>query len=178
MALLQNVANEYAGKNGYTMVNFIGNGAFKEVYRISMKDGITRVLKLSDASKCNVDRTEREISSLLKCNDPRIARVYEHGIFDYNRGKYIYFIEEYLDGGILTAKMASNKIPIETILTDGKEMVKALAHLKELNLVHRDIKPDNIMFRKEINQPVFTDLGLVRDLKNISLTPSRVLFST
>jgi serine/threonine protein kinase len=51
-------------------------------------------------------------------------------------------------------------------------LAEAIGELKKLALVHRDIKPDNIMFRENDPVPVLTDFGLVRNLGRSSLTPS------
>jgi serine/threonine protein kinase len=50
--------------------------------------------------------------------------------------------------------------------------VSAVAHIASQDLVHRDIKPDNIIFRADGATPVIVDFGLVRDLVRTSLTES------
>ncbi len=54
----------------------------------------------------------------------------------------------------------------------GAQLIAAIAHIAELHLVHRDIKPDNIMFRSHGTTPVLTDFGVVRDLSDSSITPT------
>jgi len=57
-------------------------------------------------------------------------------------------------------------------LSVGSQLVDALGHIACLNLVHRDIKPGNIIFRSDGSTPVLSDFGVVRDLSDSSITPT------
>lgn len=82
-------------------------------------------------------------------------------------------IEEFFTEGTLSDKLAAEgTISSNEIVKYGAALTQAITELKRLDLVHRDIKPDNIMFRRGDPVPVLTDFGLVRDLGETSLTPS------
>jgi serine/threonine protein kinase len=164
------VAAELGSRLGLLNVTFQAKGAFKETFRAENAEGDVIALKLLDASKCDITRTSREIEAVLKCDSPYIAKLYDSGRFESQSGnRYFYYLEEYLDGGTLTQRLNSIS-PVTAVRHYGVCLVHALEHLKRLRLVHRDIKPDNIMFRLGDDNPVLVDFGLVRDLSASSLT--------
>jgi Serine/threonine protein kinase len=81
-------------------------------------------------------------------------------------------VEEFLDGGNLADYIENNILNHDQIKNFGICLAEALLHLDRLNLVHRDIKPDNIMFQLSQMLPKLVDFGLVRDLTQSSLTAS------
>lgn len=168
---LLSVAQEFGNSRNLTDITFEASGNFKETFRATTSKGQVIALKLLDPAKCNPSRSDREINAMKKCNSPFIGKLYDYGTFTSINGITYYFsLEEFLDGGTLTAKMANQKLSPDTVREYAIPIVKALDHLKTLDLVHRDIKPDNIMFRKSSSIPVLVDFGLVRDLSESSLT--------
>lgn len=151
--------------------SFIGKGAFKEVYFTKTTDNFLVALKIFDPNKCDLCRAEREIAAMQQCESPFIGKLYDWGVFDSNdSGSFLYVTEEYLSGGTLTDRMSLTVHDASHICDYGIALFTAVSHLKDNNLVHRDIKPDNIMFRTGANEPVLVDFGLVRDLSELSLT--------
>lgn len=168
---LLSVAQEFGNSRSLRAVTFEARGNFKETFKATTDKGQEIALKLLDPSKCNPSRSDREINAMKKCSSPFIGELYDYGTFKSNNGITYYFsLEDFLDGGTLTTKMANQKLPPDKVREYGVPLVKALEHLKKLDLVHRDIKPDNIMFRKNSSVPVLVDFGLVRDLSESSLT--------
>jgi serine/threonine protein kinase len=173
--ILTKVAEEFASVRKLQDLGYVGKGTFKETYRIKDTDGLLKALKISDPEKCDSARTNREIEILLRCDSPLICKLYERGTFQSknNGGKtYYYLIEEFLDGGTLTDQIKAKKLSPEIIRHYAVTLVQAIAYLKSNNIVHRDIKPDNIMFRSTAEYPILVDLGIARDLLDTSLTPS------
>jgi serine/threonine protein kinase len=165
-----NIANELAQSGGFVNVSFTAPGAFKETFRAERSDGVQIALKILDPLKCRLERVDREIDAMKRCDSPRIARLYDHGEFIASDGnKYLFVIEEFLDGGTLTSRMTAPIDP-DIVRNYALCLCDALDHLAGLKLVHRDIKPDNIMFRQGADEPVLVDFGLVRDLSASSLT--------
>lgn len=165
------VAQEFGSSNGLSNIAFRAKGAYKETFRAETADGRVIALKILEPSKCDLARTAREIDALQKCNSPYIARLYISGQFRASDGNNYYVsLEEFLDGGTLTDRLAGAPFPPDIVKNYAIYLVQALEHLKALNLVHRDIKPDNIMFRQGSDVPILVDFGLVRDLSAISLT--------
>lgn len=152
---------------------FIGAGQYKEAYSTETPTGLPIALKIFDPNKCNLCRAEREIASMSQCTSPYIGKLYQWGAFEHNDGvTYFYTIEEYLSGGNLTNRLPDISNSLNHIRSYGKALIEAVSHLREKSLVHRDIKPDNIMFRSNEDIPILVDFGLVRDLTGTSLTQS------
>lgn len=171
--VLEQIAIEFAEKNHLTDIVFKGKGNFKETYRATIREGEFIALKILDPQKCSLERSQREIQTMMKCDTPLITKLYDHGSFSANNGQSYYFcIEEYMDGGSLAEQISGEALNSSTIRQYTITLVEALDYLKNMDLVHRDIKPENIMFRSSSNVPVLLDLGLARDLSESSLTPT------
>lgn len=150
---------------------FIGAGAFKEAYLTRTPADLPVALKVFDPNKCNLCRAEREIASMKQCKSPFIGKLHDWGTFkDKYRGSFLFVIEEYIDGGTLADRLGSTCHSAIQICNYGVALLNAVSHLREKLLVHRDIKPDNIMFRLDDDAPILVDFGLVRDLSSVSLT--------
>jgi serine/threonine protein kinase len=155
---------------------FVGMGAFKETYAVIDSTGRLQALKIIDASKQNLKRTEREIEALRRCECEGICRLFAHGTWKDTSGTvHEYYLEEFLGGGTLTDRLKRGKLSIDQVRLYGRDLAVAIDHLKGHDLVHRDIKPDNIMFREGEDRPVLVDLGLVRDLSISSITESWIV---
>ena len=164
-------AKRLAREIGFEHVEFVGKGAFKETYKVIDNDERAFALKLFDPAKCSLARSEREISAMRRCDSPLIGRLLDYGeSFSEDGTRFFYSLEEFLDGGRLTDKIEGNTLPSDTVRSYGINLAEALEHLRQRNLVHRDIKPDNVMFREGSNVPVLVDFGIVRDLSESSLT--------
>ena len=171
--VLEQIAIEFAEANELNDVKFEGKGNFKETYRATTREGEFVALKLLDPQKCSLERSEREIEAMMKCDTPLIAKLYAHGLFSANNSQSYYFcIEEYMDRGSLAEQINGETIKPDIIRQYTISLIEALDYLKSMSLVHRDIKPENIMFRSSLDVPVLVDLGLARDLSESSLTPT------
>jgi serine/threonine protein kinase len=148
----------------------LGRGSFKQAYLAKSKAGDTYALKVI-RDPVPSPRTEREISSLIRCNHASIARLVKVGSILFGGLAVQYIIEEFLPGGTLSDRINPPGAFTQAAALDiGSHLIRALHHLWQLNLVHRDIKPDNIMFRGDNSTPVLVDFGCVRDLSASSLT--------
>ena len=103
------------------------------------------------------------------CTHPNIARLISVDTDVVGDAKFVTVSEEFLSGGTLASK---SQISRAAYLDIGSQLIDAVGHIASLRLVHRDIKPDNIIFREDGTTPVITDFGVVRDLTDSSLTPS------
>jgi len=165
---LSEVARSICTSKDLTFIEFVGGGEFKQVYQVEKEENEVFALKVvAEATR----RTAREIRALQRCDHPNIARLYEVGKHTYQGNSYDYLIEEFLAGGTLTQKLGDQgNLNAEQTLIFGEKLIEAISHLIGHKLVHRDIKPDNIMYREDGSIPVLSDFGIVRDLTDVSLT--------
>lgn len=169
---LDDVAVALCRSRGFTFVRPAGGGAFKRTYLVQQPDGLEVALKLypHDASD---ERSERETEAMLRCSHPNIARLLEISTFVHEGRAHKYTLEEFIPGGTLTQRLASRaQMSPAELKTFGVPLIAALANIAANDLVHRDLKPDNIMLRADRVSPVIVDFGLVRTLNRTSLTPS------
>jgi len=169
---LTGIAELVARQLKYSDPQFCGKGSFKETYRAA--DGCRRVvaLKLVDRKKINVERTDREVEAMKRCDSLRIAKVFLTTTFTApDKRIFDIVVEEFFDGGSLEDRLNVGSFSKLEVIGLVKGLILAVKDLQP-NLVHRDIKPANIMFRKNRTEPVLVDFGIVRDLSQTSLTAS------
>ena len=149
-------------------VQRVGEGTFKQTFEVVSVGDLRVALKLYKASVAG-PREQREIEAMLRCKHDNIARLLSVDRYEYEGSVLVTLTEEFLPGGTLTQK---GQISKNECLRIGAQLIGAIGHIADLELVHRDIKPDNIMFREDQRTPVLTDFGVARDLMDSSLTPS------
>jgi serine/threonine protein kinase len=168
---LSGVANDICVSNSLQMVERVGEGSFKETFRV-INSGETMALKVYKSGSGN-ERNEREIDAMRRCNHPNIAKLFAIGSHRADNQAYLFVLEEFLGGGTLTRRIEnSGLLTREKLIFLGRQLIGAVAHIQQLDLVHRDLKPDNILFREDSDEAVITDFGIVRDLKRESITQS------
>jgi len=167
---LQGIAKVVCGLEGLDFVQQVGEGAFKQTFQVTDSDGNSLALKVYKPGSHQA-RNEREIAAMRLCNHPNIARLYSASTISVDGTEYPYSTEEFLPGGTLTSLLRSDgPLTVRAVLVIGEQLIGALTHIREHNLVHRDLKPDNIMLREDRLTPVIVDFGIVRVLDAASIT--------
>jgi serine/threonine protein kinase len=152
---------------GYVLERKVGQGGMGLVYqgRQVRLDRVVAVKVLNRALNENqefIKRFEREAKSIAKINHPNIVAVYDFGSQDGNW----YMVCEFVEGQSL-AKMITDRlmVPVDVLAPLLIQCLDALAHVGAQGVVHRDIKPDNILITAE-GQAKIADFGLAKDVSN------------
>jgi serine/threonine protein kinase len=124
-----------------------------------------------------IDRFLREPKILARFSHPNIVTIYDSGFLPENQ-EQLYLVMEYLPGGSLKSKMRQGRIPMQRVIIIIKAIADALDLAHSKSVIHRDIKPDNILFR-ENGAPILTDFGIAKDLdRNTQMTAMGTLLGT
>lgn len=114
------------------------------------------------------DRFQREaaIQETLGEICPQIPRLYAY----FSEGDRFYLVEEWIDGETLTAKVAEvgrfSEIAVTEILN---QLLLTIDTVHQHQIIHRDIKPDNIILRRRDGKPVLIDFGAVKESMGATL---------
>ena len=165
------VAQAFCATNGHQFVGPVGAGAFKETFHVVLATGEAQAMKVYHPG-FSPERTDRELSAMQRCSHRNIGRLTAIAEFYHDGIKHLISVEEFLPGGTLTSRLQRGLLSGPEAFDIGGQLVGAVAHIASRDLVHRDIKPDNILFRADGLTPVIVDFGLVRDLVRTSLTQS------
>jgi serine/threonine protein kinase/tetratricopeptide (TPR) repeat protein len=162
----------------YRILEQLGAGGMGEVYLAEdMKLGRKVAIKiLSEEYTTNRDRLQRfeqEASAASNLNHPNILTIHEVGTDD---GRH-YIATEYIDGLTLRRKALASPLEVSEILDIAVQVASALEEAHAAGIVHRDIKPDNIMVRRNGYVKVL-DFGLAKLTETIDRTPSDAEAST
>ena len=110
------------------------------------------------------------------------AVVHEHVVAIYNvesDGEVPFLVMQYVAGRSLQSRVdAEGPLAVEEILRIGIQAASGLAAAHAQGLVHRDVKPSNILLEETVERAVLTDFGLARTIDDASLTHTGVLAGT
>jgi serine/threonine protein kinase len=110
------------------------------------------------------------------------AVVHEHVVGIYNvesNGKVPFLVMQYVPGRSLQARVDEDgPLATEEILRIGMQAASGLAAAHRQGLVHRDVKPSNILLEDTVERAVLTDFGLARTFDDASLTHTGILAGT
>ena len=155
---------------GYRSLRRIGEGGMAQVYLAEReRDGLQMVLKVLDA-RLRADeiffrRFVQEYELVAGLQNEYVAHIYDQGF----AGEHPYIAMEYLSGGTLAARIHEGMTSL-TALRIVSQIARALEAIHERGVIHRDLKPPNILFRVN-GRPVLVDFGLAKDLAaNLTLT--------
>ena len=148
-------------KDRYEILEILGEGGMAFVYKA--RDTQLERLVAIKTLKPNyvnqetfVERFKREAKTAANLNHPNIVQIFDWGIEDEP-----FFVMEYIKGNTLTSIIAKNRtISLSDILFIGAQVSSGLHAAHEKGLVHRDIKPGNIMITPDGKVKV-TDFGIV-----------------
>lgn len=143
--------------NRWKNIEPLGEGGQGYLFKVedTADGGKVYVLKRLKNKK-RIERFKDEIEAIKLLDHPNIIKLVD---FDLENDKP-FFVIQYCEGGELTFERLKNFTPVEK-LTLFLEICKAIGHAHEKGIVHRDIKPQNILFLDDINPiPIITDFGI------------------
>ncbi len=146
-------------------------GGQKDVYTAESAVYGSIVLKLMTLdAKGLPPRIEREIQIVSKGGFPGVPKMYEHGLVDIAAFKACYIIEQRISGEDVRAKLVrEGKQNKDFVVKMLESLLKTITAMWNSGIVHRDIKPDNIMVDADGNFWLL-DFGIARDVGDVSLT--------
>jgi uncharacterized tellurite resistance protein B-like protein len=154
------------GKNlaGYQVLDRLGRGGMGTVYRAKQvaldRDVALKVLSQRYSSdKTFVNRFFKEAQAAARLNHPNVVQIY-----DVREEKGLYLISmEMMDSGTVEDRVAKEgPLPIADVVRIARDAAQGLVYAEKKGIVHRDIKPDNLMLNAEGTTKI-SDLGLARD---------------
>ncbi|MCX8082216.1 MAG: serine/threonine protein kinase [bacterium] len=155
---------------GYRIEEIIGGGMYTKVYRAHSTlarsvYGDTVAIKIlylkgsfRERAKL-INQFEREAEIAIGLDHPNIVKVYNFGKY---HNQYA-IIMEYINGTNLKEILYQrNKFPLNILVRILYEAGQGLAHIHKNNIVHKDVKPDNILVSEDLSVVKITDFGIAK----------------
>jgi serine/threonine-protein kinase len=149
----------------YELEELVGTGGMSSVFRahdrmLERKVALKVLHEQYTEDDEYVERFRREARSVAQLSHPNIVSVIDRGEADGRQ----FIVFEYIDGDNLKAVVdARGPIPVETAVSLAHQIARALAFAHEHGLVHRDVKPQNVLLNGDGSAKV-TDFGIARSL--------------
>ena len=166
-------------RDTYEVERFLGEGAFAEVFRVKHRFLGRQAMKVFKRTGMNLDDIHEMLGEailLSRIGHPNIVRVFDANVLDSPNGRCGYFTMEYVPGGSLHKFWQSHGaklVPINTSLDLITQVCRgmALAHQETPPIIHRDIKPQNILVGYEADglRARVSDFGLAKRVNPLTL---------
>jgi serine/threonine protein kinase len=157
---------------GYRLLEQVGRGGFGVVYRAYQehlgRDVAVKVLTVTDADARTMERFQREcrLTGSLT-GHPNVVTVLDSGITRTGRA---YLAMAYFERGSLAERLARDgALPVHEVLRIGVKIAGALAAAHAAGILHRDVKPQNILVSR-YGEPALADFGIARLLDTVDVS--------
>ncbi|MDQ3011195.1 MAG: serine/threonine-protein kinase, partial [Acidobacteriota bacterium] len=146
----------------YSVISVLGIGGMGEVYlardtRLARKVALKLLPPQYTRDLARIKRFEREARAASALNHPNIITIYEIGQIENKH----FIAAEYVDGQTLGQLLTQGRVAMKDAIEIAIQIANALSAAHEAGIVHRDIKPDNVMLRRDGYVKVL-DFGLVK----------------
>jgi WD40 repeat protein/tRNA A-37 threonylcarbamoyl transferase component Bud32 len=163
----------------FELIEAVGSGAFGTVYKAhDPKLDRTVAIKVPRsgdlADRADLDRFLREARSVARLRHPAIVPVHEVG----QLGEVPYLVSEFVQGLTLSDVLSARRLPPREAAELVVAVAEALQYAHDQGVVHRDVKPSNILL-DEAGRPHLTDFGLAkRDAGDVTMTTDGQVLGT
>ncbi len=163
---------------GIKVLRLIGEGGMSRVYLASRESDdeplVVKILRSEvTQDKRSLARFIEEYNLVERIRTPHVARIVGHGVSDDNA----YLVMEFFDGGDLNKRLAGKALPAEEALRIFRELMFALGDIHEQGILHRDLKPQNLMFRADGSLAI-VDFGIAKHIDSIDHTNKGEILGT
>ncbi|MCT7977604.1 serine/threonine-protein kinase [Laspinema olomoucense] len=177
-----NLKNNQAWDENWEIIKFLSQGGQGKTSLVksrgplqSNKLYVLKELKYQSDRKSR-SRMYREVAALKTLNHSGISKFIDSNVEEYESNIPLYLVTEFIEGKTLDKFLKNQNLSLEEIVGSIKTLLETLEKCHENDIVHRDIKPNNIIIRdNDIKDPVLIDFGLSfnnSDLENTDLTQS------
>ncbi|MBT3220435.1 MAG: serine/threonine protein kinase [Proteobacteria bacterium] len=166
----------------FRLESVLGEGPAGTTYKASCQsDGATVVIKEMSLRKANLDKSgelfEREVRVLQQLEHDQIPGYIDHFVAGTGKSRALYLVQEFIEGVDLAQELESHRYSENEVLEIIAGILPVLSYIHSLSppVIHRDLKPRNVMRRQSDGKLVLVDFGAVRDaLKGKELGGSTV----
>ncbi len=163
---------------GIRILHMIGEGGMSRVYLASReKDDEPLVVKILRSEvtedKNSLERFLEEYALIERIRSPHVARIHGHGVSD----GHAYLVMEFFDGGDLSQRLDGLPMEAEAALKIFRELMFALGDIHETGVLHRDLKPQNLMFRNDGSLAI-VDFGIAKHIDAVDRTSHGEILGT
>ncbi|WP_404409085.1 Stk1 family PASTA domain-containing Ser/Thr kinase [Jeotgalibacillus malaysiensis] len=163
----------------YKVLKSIGSGGMANVYlardMILDRDVAVKVLRMDYVSEANMlKRFQREAQSATSLTHPNIVSMYDVG----DEGDYYFLVMEFVEGMTLKQYIQEHSpLDLGDAINIMLQLTSAIAHAHHNGIIHRDIKPQNILIDQEGNIKI-TDFGIAMALSATAITQTNSVMGT
>ncbi len=131
----------------YRLERLLGRGGMSDVYEAYdlVAGGPVAIKLVRSGDPDFVQRLEREIQALESLEHPGLIRLLDSGQFD----DQAYLVMDYVDGPTLASTLRSGRLASPVVATMGAQLAATLAYVHAQGVVHRDVKPSNILLASD-----------------------------
>ncbi len=165
----------------YKVVSFLGQGGMGSVFsaiQLSLNRQVAvKVLPINNIHPKDLFRFEQEINSMAAISHPNIVMIHHRGKF--GDPPNLYYIMEMMEGGSLRTYLKNKKrFPVAKAIRLIRQVTEALSYAHDQGYIHRDIKPDNLLFNKNYGSLKVADFGIAKLRGGPNITQTDAIMGT